>query len=127
MCISAIFREAWAEKARSKPADSLSCMPFTRPDSVDEPQAQVQISGKKQPQQIGQQQRPGPAVDMPEKQAADQRQPQQEQQPDKGCEPGPQPEEQTAPEKAEAQLNQIQAQGTEEKLLVLGLGLKKCL
>ena len=28
MCISAIFREAWAEKARSKPAASLSCMPF---------------------------------------------------------------------------------------------------
>ena len=28
MCISAIFHEAWAEKARSKPAASLSCMPF---------------------------------------------------------------------------------------------------
>lgn len=30
MCISAIFCEAWAEKDRSKPAVSLSCMPFIR-------------------------------------------------------------------------------------------------
>ena len=61
MCIPAIFCEAWAEKARSKPADSLSCMPFccssffTLQHKLIQPQQQCQqteVHQREKPQEL---------------------------------------------------------------------------